>query len=317
MTGEFKRIDLFLKAFREAGGRTSGGAVSLGPGDDAAVLSSPRPLAITTDAIVEGVHFRSDWASAREIGHKALAVNLSDLAAMGARPIAFTCALALPPACDDARLAELARGMAAVAGPHGAVLAGGNFTRASELSITITAIGEIAGEPLRRDAARPGDVVLLVGAVGVAAAQLRELMEGRALPAGRSALHQPEPLVQAGLLAAGRARCGIDVSDGLAQDLGHVARASGVRILLKYEAIPRDPRFVSLASTLPSQEQARLLLAGGEDYALVLTAPADRAMELAVELGATAIGVVEEGRGIVIEGLPENTRLEGHDHFAA
>jgi thiamine-monophosphate kinase len=139
--GEFERIDIFLRAFQAAGGALSGPGVLLGPGDDAAVLAGGAPLAVTTDALMENVHFRRDWSSWEQVGHKALAVNLSDLAAMGARPLAFTCAVGLPATFGVADLEALARGMGALASRSGAILVGGNFTAAGEISITITAFG--------------------------------------------------------------------------------------------------------------------------------------------------------------------------------
>ena len=312
MTGEFERIDRFLASFQAARGRVSGQGVLLGPGDDAALLSVDRPISVTTDAVVERVHFRRDGVDAARIGHKALAVNLSDLAAMGARPFAFTCALSLPDDVDDGWLDDFASGMARLASRHGAALVGGNFTRARELSVTITAMGVQEGEALRRDLARSGDAVMLVGEVGVAAGELSWLLAGRSLPPGRSALHEPEPLCLAGVRAAMRVRCGIDVSDGLVQDVGHVAKASGVRIVLEAARVPRTPGFDQLAVGWAKTDAERWLFAGGEDYALVLCGPGD----VASELGATIIGRVEPGAGVEVEGLTPGTPLTGHDHFA-
>jgi thiamine-monophosphate kinase len=305
MTGEFEKIDRFLQAFRAAGGRTEGGAVLLGPGDDCALVRSGRPLAVTTDAVVDGVHFRLDRATPRQVGHKALAVNLSDLAGMGARPAAFTCALTVPRGFDDAHLDGIAAGMGSLAARFGCVLAGGNFSGGRELAITITALGEVEGTALRRDAARPGDPVVLVGALGEAAAELAWLEAGRALPPGRSAQHEPEPLVEAGLRAAMTARCGIDVSDGLVQDLGHVAKASGVRVVVELDRVPRSDRFRALASGFSEAQAACWLRAGGEDYALVVTGAAE----------GVVIGRVEAGAGVVVEGQPAGLALEGFDHF--
>lgn len=317
MTGEFERIDLFLQAFQAAGGRVEGGVVQLGPGDDAAIFSSPKRLVVTTDALVENVHFRLDWATPEQIGHKALAVNLSDLAAMGARAETFTCALALPPGVGNEQLAGLARGMGALAAKTGAVLAGGNFTRASELSLTITAMGSLEGEALRRDTARPGDQVLLVGDVGVAAAELRRLLQGDALPEGRSALHEPQPLLDAGVRAAKLCRCGIDVSDGLAQDLEHLAKTSGVKLEIDVARLPRSARFEALTADCNEREKLRLLLAGGEDYALVVIGAGEAIEALQREPGGQVIGRVSAGRGVELLGLPEEVSLAGHDHFRA
>jgi thiamine-monophosphate kinase len=313
--GEFERIELFIREFRLAGGALAGPQVPLGPGDDAAIVKARGPLAITTDALVEDVHFRRGWGTWEQVGYKALAVNLSDLAAMGARPVGFTCALGLPPDVGDEILAAIARGLARLALPHNAILAGGNFTRAREVSLTITAFGELDGQPLRRDGARVGDSILLVGDVGVAAAELRVLQQGGALLAGRSALLEPFPQIEAGHLAMAHARCAIDVSDGLAQDLEHVARASALRLRISFAHVPVSDRFRGLTEASSEAERAHLLLAGGEDYSLVVVAPPTSVHRLCRDLPAAQIGVVEEGRGLMIDGLPSGTRLEGHDHF--
>lgn len=317
MLTEFEQIDFFLSAFRGAGGRTEGDTVELGPGDDAAILAPASRLVITTDALVERIHFKREWATAEEIGHKALAVNLSDIAAMGARPTTFTCALAFPPSFDPQTLAGIAHGMGRLAGRTGAVLSGGNFTRASELSLTITALGALATDGLRRNGARAGDLVLLLGNVGVAAAELSWLLAGQPLPKGPSALHSPEPLVFQGLRAAEHLHTGIDVSDGLVQDLGHVARASGVRIIIRPQAIPTTERFEALVGALPPGDRLRLLLSGGEDYALVVTGRASAVEALQAEAGGAVIGHVEAGAGIQVEGMPDGALFPGHDHFRA
>jgi thiamine-monophosphate kinase len=316
-SGEFARIDLFLKAFTEAGGLISGAGVRLGPGDDAAVLTTDSPLAVTTDSLVENVHFRRSWSTWAQVGHKALAVNLSDLAAMAAKPVAFTCALTLPADLDDDAVSQIARGMGELARRFDARLVGGNFSRGTETSLTITAFGAVGAELLRRDAARPGDAVLLLGEVGTAAAELRWLESARSLPAGRSALLEPAPLVEEALKAVRLARCGIDVSDGLVQDLRHIADASQVGVRLDYAAVPTSPPFLRLIGDLDARGRARLLLAGGEDYALVVTAPKPAADELRRAVGATLIGEVVAGSGVTVEGLPPGIDLAGHDHFAA
>jgi thiamine-monophosphate kinase len=270
---------------------------------------------VTTDAIVENVHFRRAWASWEQIGRKAIAVNLSDLAAMGTKPSAFTCALTVPGDVDDGALEAIARGMAHEAGPLECVLAGGNFSRGGELNIAITALGVAGSRVLRRDQARAGDAVLLIGDVGVAAAELRWLEQGRILPAGRSALLEPRPLVHAGLVAARHASCAIDVSDGLVQDLGHIARASNVSIVLDLDAVPRSARFTELTGTLSGPDVAHLLLAGGEDYALLVLAPPSDAELIRKETGGTVIGMTVQGQGVHVRGAPATTNLTGHDHF--
>lgn len=315
MKSEFERIDLFLESFQHAGGSVEGGSVSLGPGDDAAIFSSARRLVVTTDAVVDNVHFRFDWATPEQIGHKALAVNLSDLAAMGATAETFTCALAVPPGFSDEALVGIASGMGALAQRTGAVLSGGNFTKASELSITVTAIGSLAGNALRRNAALPGDVVLLVGDVGVAAAELRLLMANKPLPEGVSALHEPQALLEAGGSASERVRCAIDVSDGLSQDLGHVAKSSAVRLIIDAQRIPRSERFASLTETLNEPEKLSLLLGGGEDYALVIIGALQAINALRLRVGGVVIGRVESGEGVEFEGVSHGVRFAGHDHF--
>lgn len=292
-----------------------GPAVPLGPGDDCAVVDVRAPMAVTTDAIFENVHFRRTHATPEQIGHKALAVNLSDLAAAGARPVAFLCAAALPPDYPEQDVSGLARGMGRLAARTGAILAGGNLTRADALSLTITAMGTLEGEGLRRDRARPGDRILLVGPVGEAAAELRLLEAGGRLPPGRSVLLEPEPRLREGLAATGRARCAIDVSDGLVQDLSHVAEASGVGVRVDFTALPRSVRFTELTRGLAPHEAATLQLSGGEDYALVVVAPPAQASELAGEIGAVDIGCIEPGAGVVVDGAPDGACLAGWDHF--
>lgn len=313
--GEFELIQRFTDAFVRAGGALANERVVLGPGDDCAVLGGGGPLAITADVVVEDVHFRRSWFTWEELGHKALAVNLSDLAAMGARPVAFTCSLALPANVSAEDLDALAKGMGRLASRYDTALAGGNFTRAGELSVNITAIGALESEPLRRGSALPGDRVFLVGELGVAAAELALLTKGAAVPDGPSVLKTPEPLVEAGLVATRFARCAIDVSDGLIQDLDHVASASGVRIDISPYRLPRSRRFVELSAGRSDDEQLQLLLAGGEDYALVIIAPPERLSQLADHVGGVEIGRVSEGEGVHVAGH-EGRQWGGHDHFA-
>lgn len=317
MKTEFERISLFLKAYQQAGGSLEGNSVFLGPGDDAAIFSSDKRLVVTTDAVVENVHFRRDWATPEQIGHKALAVNLSDIAAMGGTAETFTCALALPAHFSDEELMGIASGMGALAKRSGAVLSGGNFTKASELSLTVTAIGSLHGNALRRNAAQPGDVILLVGDLGVAAAELDSLLKGQPIPDGVSALHEPNPLLEVGEQASHLVRCGIDVSDGLSQDLGHVAKASDVRLVVDPHRIPRSKRFLALTPTMSEAQKLTLLLAGGEDYALVLIGAPDAIDVLRARQAGAIIGQVENGEGVDFKGLPEGVRLFGHDHFRA
>jgi thiamine-monophosphate kinase len=296
--GEFGLIARIERLAR----RVQGARVALGMGDDAALLR-PRAgedVALTTDAFVEGVHFRFGAEPAVRIGRRALVANLSDLAAMGARPAAWTLALAAPPSLDARAALGLVRGALAEAGRHAFPLVGGNVTRASETSLTIAALGTLrAGRALRRSGARPGDRLLVTGRLGAAALDRR-----RAARRGGRLRHRPEARVAAGqaLVRLPEAGACIDVSDGLLADLGHVLEASGVGAVLDVWALPRPPGFAEACRRLRADPEA-LLLGGGEDYELLFTVRpgAPSAARLADRLGVpvTEIGRVTRGRGPV------------------
>src|SRR5574337_689716 len=231
-------------------------SAALGVGDDCALLT-PRPgmqLAISCDMLVQGQHFFAD-TDPEGLGHKALAVNLSDLAACGARPLAFTLALALPRA-DDAWLAAFSAGLYALADAHGCELIGGDTT-AGPLAICITVFGEVpAGQALLRSGAHAGDDVYVSGTLGDARLALQALtgrlaLDGAALATARARLEQPTPRVALGLALRGVASAAIDVSDGLVGDLGHILAASGVgacvdtSIAIALIAICEDPAFAA------------------------------------------------------------------------
>lgn len=315
----------------------AGPAVALGIGDDCALLR-PTPgkvLAISTDMLVEGRHFLPDVDPAA-LGHKALAVNLSDLAAMGARPLGFTLALSLPQA-DDAWLAGLATGLFALADAHRCPLIGGDTTR-GPLNLCLTVLGEV--EPmraLRRDAARAGDDLYLSGAVGEARlalgvlqgdAMARAVFDGRpdqdALwPAVRARLERPTPRLALGAALAaldppGRVAA-LDLSDGLAGDLGHVLQASGVGAEIDWAALPMPP---SLAR-LPEPQRTAWRLHGGDDYELLFAAPASQREAIAAAAAVTGTPVTRIGRLVSRPGLrlrrpdgaTEDVPLRGFDHF--
>ena len=309
--GEFTLIELFLSQFPRA-------RVPVGPGDDCAVLApSKGAQCITTDAVVEDVHFTRAWFTPEDIGHKALAVNLSDLASMGAVPRWFVCALALPRDFPRRALLGIARGMSALARVHGIVLVGGNFTSARELSITLTAAGELppGTAPLTRAGGRPGDVLYVSGTLGDARLGLSHLQQGRRRSPAILRQKRPEPRVALGRLGARFASAALDISDGLAQDLGHLCAASGVGAELELESLPLSP---SVRAALGPEGA----LAGGEDYELLLAVPPERtpAFEracLRAEEPITRVGRLTEGpvgriRGARGQGL----RLPaGFDHF--
>jgi thiamine-monophosphate kinase len=294
--GEF---ELIQRHFQRTGVDHPAG-VLLGIGDDCALLQA-RPgwqLAVSTDMLVQGRHFFPDVAP-DALGHKALAVNLSDLAAMGARPLGFTLALSLPEA-DDAWLGAFARGLFALADAHACPLVGGDTTR-GPLNICITVMGEVRpDQALRRDAARAGDDLYLSGRTGEARLAL-ELMRGTpwalqatpmdALPRLRTRLERPEPRLALGEALAGVARAALDLSDGLCGDLGHILRASkvGADIFLSDVSVAPD------LQGLPTEHQLTCLLNGGDDYELLFTA--DPAQRASVAAAAQASGTVVQRIG--------------------
>ena len=250
---------------------------ALGVGDDCALLR-PRAgmqLAVSSDMLVEGRHFLSTVAPDR-LGHKALAVNLSDLAACGAQPLAFTLALALPRADEDF-VAPFAQGLLALAQQHNIELVGGDTT-CGPLNICITVIGEVpAGQALLRSGARVGDELWVSGTLGGARLALQAFRGTVALPADafeacRQLMEQPQPRVALGLALRGLASSAIDLSDGLAGDLGHVLQRSGVGALVQVHRLPASPWLAAQPEAL----RRECLLAGGDDYELLFTAPAAR-----------------------------------------
>ncbi|SEU25081.1 thiamine-phosphate kinase [Stigmatella erecta] len=309
MRGEFSFIERFLSAFPRA-------RVPLGPGDDCAVLPPYRgQMCVTTDAVVEDVHFTRAHFSPEDIGHKALAVNLSDLAAMGATPRWFVCAVALPRDFPGRELSRLARGMAALARAHRVALVGGNFTSARELSLTLTAAGELTRPALTRAGGRPGHRLYVSGTLGEARLGLNLLREGRRRGAALLRQRRPQPRVALGLLASRFASAAMDLSDGLAQDLGHLCEASGVGAEVELSHLPVSPA-VRQALGLEGALQ------GGEDYELLLAVPPARvaAFERACARAGervTAVGTLTRGRRRVLRD-PQGRLIPpppGFDHF--
>jgi thiamine-monophosphate kinase len=275
--------------------------VVVGIGDDAALLQPPPGtlLAVATDTLNIDVHFPSDTAPA-DIGWKALAVNLSDLAAMGARPAWATLSLSLPSA-DAAWLERFLDGFLALADAHGVALVGGDTTR-GPLSVCVTVHGFVAPEAaLRRDGAREGDDAWVTGTLGDAAAALAEWRAGGAAdPDLRQRLDRPVPRVAMGLALAGLASSAIDVSDGLLADLGHVCSASGVGAEVALQALPASP---GLLARFDAATRARLQAAGGDDYELCFTAPVARRDAIAALAADTGIALARIGRIVAGEGV--------------
>ena len=316
--GEF---DLIARYFKRPVQRAA-----LGVGDDCALLQ-PTPgmqLAVSSDMLVEGRHFLST-VDPRALGHKALAVNLSDLAACGATPLAFTLALALP-AADAAWLAPFSEGLLALADAHGCELVGGDTTR-GPLNICITVFGEVPrGQALLRSGARAGDDIYVSGTLGDARLALEVFRGTQALPAelftaARARMEQPTPRVALGQALRGVATAAADISDGLLGDLGHVLTASNVGARIEAEAA-RGLLGCSSAS-LPPAQVLELVLAGGDDYELVFTAPtsARDAVEAAARqatTGVTRIGSIEALAGVRVVDADAKVldgRYTSFDHF--
>ncbi|MCC6301554.1 MAG: thiamine-phosphate kinase [Gammaproteobacteria bacterium] len=332
-------FDLIARHFAPPGAAGRGDVV-LGIGDDAALLRPPSgmELVATLDTLVAGVHFPLD-TDAESIGHKALAVNLSDLAAMGAEPAWALLALTLPEA-DERWLADFAHGFFALARGYGVALVGGDTTR-GPLSVSVQVQGFVPpGAAFRRDGARPGDLIYVTGTLGDAGLALR-LREASAIGAPgaraflRLRLDRPQPRVQEALRLRGLARSAIDVSDGLLADLGHILRASGVGATLELARLPLSPAFraclaaveagghPALRSFRPGLAWADLALASGDDYELCFTVdPAHRPRleALAADgLPCTCIGTVDAEAGLrcrLADGTPYLPSRRGYDHFA-
>lgn len=312
-------MDEFSLIRRYFSGLTSASeGVDLGIGDDCALLDVPMgyELAVTTDTLIAGRHFPESTAPA-DIGWKALAVNLSDLAAMGAQPRWFTLALSLP-APDEAWLAGFSSGVKELADGHQVALVGGDTTR-GPLSITITAMGVVPrGQSLCRSGAQAGDLVCVTGTLGDAALALQLLQQGRTESTLMQHLNRPVPRVVAGQALRGWAGAAIDLSDGLASDLRHVLDASGVGADIEPAKLPASLEFQRLAA---GESGVQLQLAGGDDYELcVCLAPAD--LEHArhkLDVPLTPIGVITARAGLRYldaQGYEMKLELQGYNHFA-
>jgi thiamine-monophosphate kinase len=308
--GEF---DLIQRWFARPARRTE--AVKLGVGDDCALLQ-PAPgtqLAVSTDMLVEGRHFLSTVAPER-LGHKALAVNLSDLAACGAAPLAFTLALSMP-RVDEAFLDGFARGLFALADTHGIDVVGGDTT-AGPLSICIGVFGEVpVGQALLRSGARAGDELWVSGSVGDARLALEVFrgtvtLDGAAFEAVRARMEQPTPRVALGMALRGVATSAIDVSDGLLGDLRHVLMRSGVGATLDADALPISGVLAAQALDL----RRECALAGGDDYELLFTAPTSRRGDVVAAAARAGCDATRIGR---IEATPGTRIVDRHGNAIA
>lgn len=311
-------MDEFALIRRYFAGLTPGRSdIVLGIGDDCALLQPPpgQQLAVTSDTLIAGRHFPEATAPA-DIGWKSLAVNLSDLAAMGAEPRWFLLALSLP-RVDEAWLSAFAAGLGELAQLSGIALVGGDTTR-GPLSITITAMGTLAsGQALRRDAARPGDRVCVTGTLGDAALALRRLDDAGLPPLLRQRLDRPQPRNAAGIALRGLATAAIDLSDGLAGDLNHILRASGVGAEIELLRLPASAHFNGLA---PPSDRAALQLQGGDDYELCvcLSEGSVEAAAQRLDVPLTEIGRITAEPGLRVlgaDGRPLSLEARGYTHF--
>lgn len=320
--GEFELIQRFFQSRSQA----PAAAVPVGIGDDCAVLSATpgAQWLVSSDMLVEGRHFLSTVAPER-LGHKALAVNLSDLAACGATPRAFTLALALPRA-DSAWLEGFANGLLALAQAHGIALVGGDTT-AGPLNICITVMGEApAGQALLRSGARVGDDLYVSGSLGDARLALEAFrgsvsLSGEDFETARRAMECPQPRVALGQALRGLAHSAIDVSDGFVGDLGHVLARSGLGATVQADALPRGPAL----ARQPVELQRLCTLSGGDDYELVFSAPpaaraAVQAASAASATPVTCVGRLEAEPGLRLldaQGQSIDWRVASFDHFKA
>ena len=321
--GEFGLIERLA----EAVGAAPPQELIVGIGDDAAAWRvGEQVLLATTDTLVEGVHFRPEWAPWRELGWKLLAVSVSDIAAMGGEPQFALVTLALPLDTDVGAVDELYVGLQECAAEYGVTVAGGDLVRAPQAVLTVALLGRAesreGGEPLllRRDGARAGHVIAVTGTLGDSAAGLRRLQKGAAPddPLARAHLRPRPPLRTARRAAHLGVPCGIDVSDGLLQDLGHICRTSGLGADIRAEAVPLSPE---LRSAYPPEALA-LACAGGEDYQMLFVGPSDTVRLLAgscddrlVVIGEMTDGPARQPRLLDAAGGEVSLAVTGWDHL--
>jgi thiamine-monophosphate kinase len=316
-------FDLIQRYFLSASRRSD---VIAGIGDDGAVIRPPagQDVVVSVDTLIEGVHFLA-CTHPTAIGHKALAVNLSDLAAMGAEPAWATLALTLPKA-DETWLTGFTQGLLRLMSRHGVELVGGDLTR-GPLSITIQVIGlSPYGMAIRRDGARPGDLIFVTGSIGDAGLGLAAIRGERGLDSSRldyclTRLNEPSPRITAGLALRDIASAAIDISDGFSTDLKRILNASHVGACVELTSIPLSP---AARAVFGNEIDWNLVLAAGDDYELLFTVPADRVQVLkqrflAMDCGVTHVGYIEKRTGLrytVDGGACALTIVPGYDHFA-
>lgn len=312
--GEFALIEVLTA------GRTTAADVLLGPGDDAAVLAVDGPVVTSVDVLVENVHFKLGWSEPGDIGRKAVAVNVADLEAMGARATGLVLGFSAPPHLQLRWVRDFAAGVAEECAAAGVSLLGGDTTRARDLTLSVTVLGGLDGrQPVRRSGARPGEQVALCGRTGWAAAGLAVLGRGFRSPrAVVEAQRVPQVPYGAGATAArAGATAMVDVSDGLVADLGHVATASGVVINLHRSSfeVPEPLQAVAAAT---GADPYMLLLTGGEDHALAATFPGSAAVPQGWRVVGEVTATADDGGAgsVLVDGSPWAS-AGGFDHFGA
>lgn len=290
--------------------------VVIGPGDDAALVrvgggADGREVLVSTDVAVDGRHFRQDWSSAEDVGHRIAAANLSDLAAMGGTTTALVVALAAPGDLASQWALDLTRGIAAEAASVGASVVGGDVAESDRLLVAVTALGSCAGPVVRRAGARPDDIVAVAGRLGWAEAGLAVLSRGFRSPRAVVEAHRrPQPpYAQGPAAAAAGATAMIDVSDGLVADLAHLAMASEVAIDVATAGLVVAEPLQAVGAAL-GLDPVRLVLRGGDDHALVASFPPHTTLPA----GWQVVGLVSAGSGVTVDGLPPESD-GGHRHF--
>lgn len=306
MNGEFDIIGEFTK------GLATNKHVKLGVGDDAAALTFEGDAVVSTDMLVENVHFKKAWSDATQVGRKAIAVNVSDIEAMGAKSVAVVVAFGMPKDTPEDWVRWFMEGMKNEAADAGVAIVGGDLSRSDLIVVSITALGDMGKrKPVVRSGAKAGDVVAVRGRLGWAGAGHAALSRGFRSPvdAVQASLVPKVPYGQGIVASDAGATSMIDISDGLLQDLGHVARLSGVQIDIDSSKLEIAEPLERVAAAT-GKDPLEFVLAGGEDFALAATFPSpDQCPE-----GWTVIGTVGEGEGITVDGgEPE---FEGWDHFA-
>ena len=304
--GEFALIEELTPLFAQ------GEQVLVGPGDDAAVLRvRTGHVVVSTDLMVEGRHFRRDWATAEDVGHRAAAQNLSDINAMGGRATSLTIGLATPGDLPAQWALDFARGFAAECAEVGAAVVGGDLSRADQVMIAVTVLGGCTVSPVLRSGAEPGDVLALTGRQGWAAGGLAVLGRGFRSPRVLvEAYRRPEPPYDAGPVAAeAGATSMIDISDGLLAEARHIAEASGVAVDVRRDAFDVPEPLVAVGSALGA-DPLGFILGGGDDHALLATFPDARS----VPAGWQVVGAVAEGSGVTVDGAAYDGPT-GWSHF--